>query len=440
MPSIPKIRLRTIFLLFVCAAVGLATNFSLTAGLNAAVATAMVIGLLQQINYLRSATLVAASNDANIRFVIWFSIVWRAAIAGLMAICSVAQLLVAHGFLEIPVNTELLMLDGVWWIEVILQICITVVLSSSIRHFRSSEHAKPFTQWRPTIAWILSGILILAILPGRTQITYLVHVATAGIEAYQPLALRRPATFPDHYSQHFRLFWLSLGACVSLMIAGMSLVQINHRANQQMSTICAWVGFCVSLLIVAGFCGYYFGVEYSLVSPDLASVNLIADGFDWFSATLLTLILVTVGAYRLTQLASTATIVIQYRGDRVEPVLHESTGGLVLIAAMAFVPLALIAWSFFQSSAPIPWEELLGYILRNPNFYLAASVTLLSLHFLAIRWRTRNQFIAWQLANVHVGRFICNWFAVSALTLVGIPTLSAYSFVYWLGPWYLWDS
>jgi hypothetical protein len=112
----------------------------------------------------------------------------------------------------------------------------------------------------------------------------------------------------------------------------------------------------------------------------------------------------------------------------------------VLIAAMAIVPLLLLAWSFFHSSSSIPWEDLMGYILRNPNSYLAASVTLSSLHFLAIRWKRRNQAIAWRLADIHPARFSCNLLAVAALTLVGIPTLSAYSFVYWLGPWFLWGS
>src|SRR3954470_17612266 len=267
----PKIRLQTILLLFICVAVGFATNSSLNAGLNAAVATAMVIGLVQQIYQLCCAVPVANSIDSHVCFPVAFSIAWRAGLAGILAICSVAQMLVAHGFLEIPVNTELLMLDSVWWIEVIVQLCIIVVLSSSIMHFQSSEHVKPFSQWQSTISWILGGGLILAFLPSRTQIVYLVHVATAGIEAYQPLAFRRPATFPDHYSQHFRLFWLTLGACVSLMIAGMSLVRINYRANQQRSTLGGWIEFCASLLIAAGFCGYYYGVEFILISPDLAS-------------------------------------------------------------------------------------------------------------------------------------------------------------------------
>jgi len=48
MTIIPRIRLRTIFLLFFCAAVGLATYPDVFGALLPTAATAIVIGLLQQ--------------------------------------------------------------------------------------------------------------------------------------------------------------------------------------------------------------------------------------------------------------------------------------------------------------------------------------------------------------------------------------------------------
>jgi predicted nucleic acid-binding protein len=41
------------------------------------------------------------------------------------------------------------------------------------------------------------------------------------------------------------------------------------------------------------------------------------------------------------------------------------------------------------------------------------------------------------LPQLDHGPFTWNWFALAVLVVVGIPTLSAYCFVYWLGPWYL---
>src|SRR5262245_52602458 len=88
----PQIRLRTIFLLFLCAAVGLATSADPLGALDPTIASAMVIGLLQQLRVLQRCAPSQAAVD-GFAFARQFAIAWRIALTGLLAILVVFELL-----------------------------------------------------------------------------------------------------------------------------------------------------------------------------------------------------------------------------------------------------------------------------------------------------------------------------------------------------------
>src|SRR5689334_22549554 len=110
MKSIPKIQLFTIFLVFICAAVGLTCgtapqpkrdsflsslirfpNLNLYYALLYAVSMAMVIGLLQQVMYLRKTNPSERQNNDGLQFAYAFARTWRVLIAAILSICLVGR-------------------------------------------------------------------------------------------------------------------------------------------------------------------------------------------------------------------------------------------------------------------------------------------------------------------------------------------------------------
>src|SRR5687767_5429397 len=122
----PRIRLRTLFLIFFCAAIGLTCGMAPTAAdidsinpelnwhhaLLAAASVAIVIGLLQQANRLRRRHTIVPATSSEFHFARLFGIAWRIVIAVSISACLVLQLLVSRKIISLPDNDEFLYLDS----------------------------------------------------------------------------------------------------------------------------------------------------------------------------------------------------------------------------------------------------------------------------------------------------------------------------------------
>jgi hypothetical protein len=454
MLQIPRIQLRTIFLLFLCVGIGLTCALAppseadeFVKSLNiyvpqlnwhfavlSAASVAMIIGLLQQAWQLRSTKLGLKPGLSDENFTVAMAIAWRSVLAITIAACLTLKLLISRRVLEPPDHEVTIIastLPDVLWVA-----CIIVVLSESV--MRWSVARRPDPRFMTPIAWMAGVILAILIVPDVALVHWLVHVATEGIERYAPLALQRPGAFPDHSAEGFRLFWLSLGAVGCVVLAAILISPICRTSGKaRFLRIGAYVAF---LLPSAAFCAWYCAAERHRISPDLSSVGLASNWFDWLGGCALALVFITVGAYRLTASPSAVHVVEYDVQNRDQLGLHESFGCLTLLAvaaALYFVEMIRAAVTGINLFGPPTFAETAVYFLKDPNFLLYISVCFLSLKLCWLRWRRRSVPVEWNLPVIKKKGFMYCWTLLAVLATVAIPTASIFAFVYWLGPWFL---
>jgi hypothetical protein len=454
MKRMPQFRLRTMFATFVCVCVALTVGTSpkvesdLSFGfyepqLNwyhafaAATSMAMIIGLVGQARRLTSATL-RESDEKQSRFASKFAVAWRLIIVFILAACTTTTLFTARRVFTLPEQSELLdIFPAIVW-----KLCVIVVLAASVSRWKVRSQ-KPAGPWRIVAAWICGSLLAFLVLPDSAMITFLVHIATSGIEAAIPHSVSRHGVFPDHGAEGFRAFWISLAAVATVVAAATFLVLANSKCcgTRGRKTIAA-TGFAVLLMVAAAYCVWYYGYESHRISPDLASAGPAANWFGWLSGGLLAAVIVTAGALRLSQDCETDVV----SGDA-SVAFHEYFVCLLLpVAAILIerIEMLRLAMSlsglrslFFGGTQLPPFLDLILAYLRDVTAYLALAVTVLAIHLMWLRWRRRKESVPVRISAVDGRRFLWNWLALATIVIVGVPTISAFSFVFWLGPWWM---
>jgi hypothetical protein len=451
MAWLPRIRLRTIFLFFFCAAVGLTCGIAPpepvdpTFGawiyvpklnwhyaLLAVASVAMVIGLGQQALQLVHSEFSGGDNAAEYRFARQFGIAWRVAIAALLAACLAMRLLLSRQVIRFPERNDIVFVDIVP--DCIWAICIVIVLSNSVARWRrnGAGHADPL--WRHLAVWSLGIAYALVALPDTGLIQFLVHVATEGIESAQPLFCQRAGVFPDQTKEGFRLFWLCAGSVVCVFISGF-LLTTWQRVGGRTRRI-AKIASQLILLPAAVFCIWFYNFEYARVSPDLGSVGFAAVWFEWLGGAVLAAVAISVGAYQLACL-NDAIKVADIRSTTSEgETFHETCAiQFVLIAAVViFVVENVRIWvspTFWRSVTVI---DVIGGVFYDSLTMLYLAITLLNIQLAWLRWRRRNETIAGELVQLDGVEYFWTWLSLAALLVVAIPLLRAASFIIWFGP------
>ncbi len=463
MKSLPRIRLRTIFLLFICAAVGLAIGLApiqkidpslglgwheprinLVYSLLAAASVAIVAGLLNEIAVLRQWAPPDGNASDGMRFARAFAIAWRSAIAALISLCLMTALVISRHIVELPVTETFLSYEAFPY--VIWVVCLIVVLSVSLLSWQRSRQRRPPT-WQLLTILFVGAIAAALILPDIGLVHFLVHVATAGIEHAQPAEFKMIGAFPDQRAERFELFCLTMGAQSAVVVAGANLLLANkYSAPWGWHALLAIGGYTTSLSIVAAFCVWYYGTELHRVSPYLAEAKVGSNPLEWCAALALVAIIATIAAYELTCLEN-SSIDSRSTGEHaldLETVYESPVCLLLLVGSVALYVYETIQTQL--SMAPlvnmlrgrinIASDIALGMI-REPCLVLMVAIMVLSLQLCWMRWRRRKEKIAWTITEINPRRFAWNWLAIAALACVAIPTISAYAFVVWLGPWYL---
>jgi hypothetical protein len=188
---LPQIRLRTLFLLFVCAAVGLATYREPLGAFEPAIATAMVIGLLQQSRQLWHWEGAMGEND--LAFARRFGLVWRIGGAAVISSCLLLEMLINNEVLQLSDEQRVrLTVDA---LLPITSLSLTAVLCNSV------------ARWRSATAPNASIIALLVLIQGSLFLV-LVHESLAGVEASVPARFQRPGVYPDLGEEWYGLFWV----------------------------------------------------------------------------------------------------------------------------------------------------------------------------------------------------------------------------------------
>jgi len=461
MIALPQIRLRTVFFVFLCAAVGLAIGtspdeeadpaFTLFGWENAqlswhfallsAATVAIIAGLLKEIAFLRRSHALDGTRNRAQAFAVHFATYWRAAVCGLLIACLISALLLSGRLIELPETDTFfsyaLFPYAVW------VLCLIVVLSASAVRLRQPVAARK-NSWRVAPVWIAGVLLAALVLPDVTLVHGLVHIATASIEGAQPAAHQRQSAFPDHRAERFQTFWLSTAATAAALTGAASLLSRNrHRNRPWTQMLPRAVAFTLSLLIMAAFILWYYGREFQRISPDLASVSVASNPLEWAAGIVLASILVTAGAHRLSAAnCSVDSIQLDLGNDDRSPFVYESLAVLFCSVSAVVIYVTATAYTFFNAPWGLIWSpmrvaEILVGMMKEPGVILMMVVLLLSVQVGVARWRKQLERTSWRIDELEPRRFVWNWIALAVLTCLAIPTIAAFLFLFWLGPWYL---
>jgi hypothetical protein len=453
-----QIDLRTIFLVLLCASVGLtcasappsresvrlhaflgtsAPSLDLHSGLLAFVAAAMIVGLAQQLRTILTRQLALANDSPDIRFARLFAIVWRVVIAAVISICLVAKVLILRQVVSLPDNDTF---QRNAFPDALLEVAMIFVLSDSIRRRRPSPIRK--SRKYDVAACLVGIVLALVVLPDAGFIAYLVHLATQNIEHGQPLKFQRLGTFPDQYTAHFHLFWTSLAAAIALALAALMLVFSNRQnIKQAMRGVVTFIYLAI-LISCGAFCWRFYYAVFPKLSPDFASVGFGSNSVDFCCAAFFAAVLSGVFAYRLSTTDELAAIENTPKLAEVGgAVFHESWLCLiVLLGAMAAYVVGIIRnekMSFLSAESILVF---VGDVMRYTFNYIPVAILILTLQLIYVRWRQYREPMPWSLPGLAASRFFWNFIALFILLAVAIPTMAIYCFVFWLGPWYLYTS
>lgn len=448
--GLPQVQLRTILLVFGCAAIGMTCataprdKSGTTFGINLpklelhyallyAAATAIAFGFIQQVLSLRELKIPPNAANREVRFAKYFAIAWRVGVVAGVAACTVSRILLSRKLISLPES-------NIGGVEIFPDTCATILvvvaLFDSVNRWSAPSTTGKHSVWITAAAAVTSLVFALLVLPETNFLTFLIHVATQGIEFSHPAKFQRLGTFPDHQAEHFRFFWLSLATVVCISLAATALALANLTRSHRGRRI-AYIAVYLGLLVACGaFCLWYYTHEFPRISPDMASVGLSANWLEMICRASVATLLITTIAYRISKLGIECDNCTSVERNTIP--LHE----------MGFVPLLLLAAMIIYFVENIralsTWYsnslELISDFLRYTSSYLYVAVIVLSLQLLWLRWKWRNAGAKLGLQPIDPLRFSWNWLAVFLLTLVGIPTISIYCFAYWLGPWYLYGN
>jgi hypothetical protein len=409
--------------------------------LLAAGSVLVVIGLLHEIVLLNKWRTADGTKNREASFAVAFAVLWRIAIVCLLSICLVTAMLLTRQVVSLPESEaafSYIPFPYATWV-----LCLIVVLSADLRRWRP-KHASPSRRLVEYLVVCVAGMIIaVLVLPDTGLIHYLVHIATAGIELAQPVRNQWPGAFPDHRAEGFRTFWAATAAAgaVDVAILNYSLMA-NFNLNRRPRLVLSTVGVALPLLISAAFCIWYYGFELHRISPYLAAVGTGGNLLEWCAGILILGILVTAAAHRVPS-SDLQSIAIERSIDhRPDSILLQDSALCLSLLIGAVVAYFVEAISTYLS---MPWSligsaEVVLAMLRDPGAILMAAIFLLSVQLCWLRWRRRAEQVEWKLAAVEPRRFLGNWMAIAIISCVAIPTISAFVFAFWLGPWFLYGS
>jgi hypothetical protein len=463
----PQFRLRTFFLVFFCAAVGLTVGtrwdpqqpqwspalgrYSLSLDWHyaclAAASVAIVIGLSQEVLRLRAPSFRDLCDIDARRFSLSFSIAWRLVCAGVIILCLIATLLFASQIVEMPDRETPFTYD--FFPYIVWACCIIAVLLASLTRWRPIERKRELTTWHILTGILAALVLLSFILPELGLAQHLVHVATNSIENRQPAAYHRPGEFPDHRAEGFRLFWISLLASGSIFLAAACLIVSNSSGFKQggVQAICSIV-FLVAAALSAAYCVWYFTTEFHRVSPYMADAGFVSNWLERIVGAVFALLFVAAGAYRLTlRDGPSDTVVVQPADEDNSPIIYESALCLLVlfIAVTIYVFEAVRIYSnasywFAVSNNVFRYVGTLASLCHDPASLLMILIGVASIQLGWWRWRRRKERVEWRIGLLDRRPFTWNVAALGILLVVGIPTLSSFCFVCWLGPWYFYGD
>jgi hypothetical protein len=86
-----------------------------------------------------------------------------------------------------------------------------------------------------------------------------------------------------------------------------------------------------------------------------------------------------------------------------------------------------------------PGADMILWMFQDPCTLLMLSLLILCLRLCWLKLRKVDR-VESTIIAIDSRLFLWCWIAVAAIVCVGIPAVSAFVFVFWLGPWYLYGQ
>lgn len=439
MTIFPRIRLRTIFLLFFCVSIGLAATRSATGAIEPTIVAVIIIGLIQQIRVLWR----YRPDMRQLDFARRFSIAWRTAVLLILGFqlldwfTNWSSVLIASSIPETLKGTQWMM-----FLPALHIICVITVLCTSIERWRLPAAAKSMPSQVQWLKYLSAAIFAALIVLGTTLLTFLVHKALAGIEAGHPPSLRRPGAYLSAPSESLPAVSFAVAAVLSLIIAGSILLRTVRRSDHTSVPLRNLLAAMLLLIIPCVFCAWFYTVRFPIVSPDMAEAGLDTNWFDLLIGGALGLSIAIVSAYKIAQSREGQTIESDISRELDKTAFHETAPCLLLIAIHSFYQLIVITSlsldlaNLSSISGASLYQALMGSF-TNPLILLFLAEAVAGLQLCWIRWRRRSDTIDWQLRRLSRSRFYQSVLAIALLLIVSTPTLNAAALAVWFGPWNL---
>lgn len=394
-------------------------------------ATAMVIGLVQQIVFLAQTELKTATNRSALNL----AVAWRIAVVILLTTSVIVKTGLHLQLIHFPEK------EGVTFFfynrvfpDYILYGCMIVVLFDILGQ-RHSFNTRRETR---VLICAVASVVALVVLADAMQVMYLVYKAFAGIEMAQPTKFRRPGAYPDFEAEGYWLFWLASGATTVALLGSCILLSVVRQWERSQVRRILSAGIGVTLLGVSSAFGYWFlFVGLPKMSPDYAEGGYASTWWEWFEAASVLVIAIPAFAYRLIVGPSRSLEV----GKHIQPMLalHQSLiVSIVLALSAVFQIVSLVQVYEIFGSTMMPntnvWQRLLWMII-DINFFVPIAVSLLSLQLLWKQWKTPTAAHIIRITSIAPWRFLLACAALILILVLSIPTVYAFCFAYWVAPW-----
>jgi hypothetical protein len=436
MRSAPRIRLRTIFLLVSCVAVGLAADPDPRSALEPIIQAVMAVGLVQQIRTLVTWQPTQSPVASEIKFARLFAIAWRAAIAMTFVGVIVYSMLLSQNLLPQPDRDELLMIEPLH--DGLIYVCMLVVICNSLVRWRRAPSNTSQSAFYSTLLWLAGLGLIGLVLLDATITQFLVHRGLANIEASQPQHLHRPGVYIPLAADAYLPSWFGLGAAVSLFAASLFTIWPHKLTLSKSLYVIRLLVFATLMIVPTAYCWWFYAYEFPRLSPDVASVGLALTRFDLVCGIGVALILVAASAYRLAATSSTKVVIRANMAKEIDrAALHESLPALILFALIGTSFIVSLVVSLFTA----PWRSAVRNVLTfvsticYPPFLLPLAITIAGLQLCWIRWRRRGEIVPEVLIGLSPTRFVASSLMIAWILAAGVPALRAFAFTAWVGPY-----
>ena len=390
---------------------------------------AIVGGLLQQAYAIRQQGRMLDAAPPPIQSAFRWECALRLSLAATIVACVTARFLKEWQLFKLPDKSfifEDLVTDLVWTLAV-----LTALADASIRATQTVQ----LRRWLivEALTWTGSIGIAVYIATNGSLIAYLTHLACRGVDAAD-------ATIYNRYqittiSDEWEILLVTTAATACAVAALLTFFAALSTSGVKSALQPRRLGIIGLLLAVSGTGLWFYYAALRQFSPDMHSVSFEPNWWERLGGALLAGLFVTYAIYRCWHSSngrSSAEGASQMSLDL--PLAAESWIALLLLLAVAVLTGVQIIGDVVDFDAPL---ENIGFLAAWPSTYFTLAVFFFSLNLLRLRWTGRAPGPL-QIVPLEAHEFIGAWLLLAAIVAVAIPTFAAFSFSFWLGPWYRW--